>query len=135
MLRNKKTGCFLTVKYQSSLSDMEQIETSSVFLSSNEHDYNKYWIFENTDKIKGGKIKWKHSVFIRNATLSGYLTDDLKLSDVPLHEFNLRQASICQGKAISMVSEIILKVGHTRISCHEVDPRRDILGKMVPIKG
>lgn len=135
MLRNKRTGCFLSVEYKSSLSDQEQIDSSHIILSGNEHDYNKYWIFENTYKILGGPICWDDPVFIRNATLSGYLTSNLQLSNVPEAEFNLKMANLSHLDHVEITSEFAIVYENLRIASNEVDPRRDILSKVVPIKG
>ena len=107
MLRNKRTGCDLTVVCQANLSESEQIDSSVVELSNSEHDFNKYWIFENTDSIRGGKISWRSPVYIRNATVPGYLTSDLQLSSVPTTDFTVIMANVSEG-CIEITSEILL---------------------------
>ena len=100
ILRNKLTGCSLSVNCGSDKSGTEQIEKSRVYLSSSEQDVNRYWIFENKDCMRGGKINDDSPVYIRNATLSGYLTCDLRLSDVPTADFKIAVTSLSQLECI-----------------------------------
>ena len=134
ILQNKRTRCNLTAEYKSSVIDSERSSGYRVFLSKSEHDFNKYWIFENTECFVGGKIPWKSPVFIRNVTLEGYLTSELTLSDVPITEFQILRSSPSQFRCVEITSELILQFEDSRISSNDVDPRHDILSKMIPVK-
>ena len=108
ILRNKRTGCNITVQQDQSNVYEDWLEHSTVYLSSSEHDFNKFWIFENAYTIRGGKIEWGSYVYIRNATLSGYLTDDLKLSAVPETKFTLEKANLSNFGSIEITSEMAI---------------------------
>ena len=53
-LVNKRTGAYLTVKRNGEYDS----EDYKVLLSSDEHDFSKYWIFQTIKCLKGGEVEW-----------------------------------------------------------------------------
>ena len=64
-LINKQTGAYLTAKHQGNWESDEY----DVLLSNDEHDFNKFWIFETTKCLMGGEVEWDEEVVIQNAAV------------------------------------------------------------------
>ena len=77
----------LTVNSSHLSTEGASTEVDEIFLTKYAYDIHHYWIPENINGLKGGKIMWNAKVYIRSATIGTYLSSDMTTTETPISMF------------------------------------------------